>query len=178
MNLWFRMLRVLLAGLFGRRLDPLADSAIMLRVWPTDLDVNLHMNNGRYLTVMDLGRFDLIIRSGLGRVALAERWTPLLGGVIVKYRRPLAPFVRFRLVTRIAGWDEKWIYLEQRFEVGDEVHAIAYLKAVMKSGGHTVTTDEVIRRLGLDLTSPQLPDAVGPWLEADQKLGRIQMAAA
>ena len=31
-----------------------------MRVWPNDLDTNAHMNNGRYLTLMDLGRFDLM----------------------------------------------------------------------------------------------------------------------
>ena len=35
------------------------------RVWPHDLDTSLHMNNGRYWTLMDLGRADLMIRSGL-----------------------------------------------------------------------------------------------------------------
>mgnify|MGYP003290859366 CR=1 FL=1 len=36
----------------------LDDSRVCFRVLPNDCDVNLHMNNGRYWTIMDLGRAD------------------------------------------------------------------------------------------------------------------------
>ncbi len=65
MNLFFRLLRLLLTARWRGRLGPLDESVLKLRVWPVDLDVNLHMNNGRYLSVMDLGRVDVILRTGL-----------------------------------------------------------------------------------------------------------------
>ncbi len=97
MNLLFRVLAVLASTVVGqlragRRLrphDPLATSVLQLRVWPNDLDVNLHMNNGRYLTVMDLGRMDLLVRAGLWGPLLCHRWTALLGGATIRYKRPL-----------------------------------------------------------------------------------------
>ena len=55
MNLILRMIKVLVAALFGQRLGVLDSSILTFRVWPNDLDINLHMNNGRYLTIMDLG---------------------------------------------------------------------------------------------------------------------------
>ena len=78
MNLWFRSLIVLFTVFFRRSLDPLDESVLKFRVWPTDLDVNFHMNNGRYLTIMDLGRVDLMLRTGLGKMALngsGRRWS-------------------------------------------------------------------------------------------------------
>ena len=56
MNLIFRLLRILVWGLVGPRLDPLGRSIVSFRVWPNDLDINIHMNNGRYLTIMDIVR--------------------------------------------------------------------------------------------------------------------------
>ena len=47
------------------RLGPLDESVIHARVLPTDLDLNLHLNNGRALTLMDLGRVDLMLRMGV-----------------------------------------------------------------------------------------------------------------
>ncbi len=65
MNLIFRLLGLLLTTRWRGRLGPLEESVLKLRVWPVDLDVNLHMNNGRYLSVMDLNRVDVILRTGL-----------------------------------------------------------------------------------------------------------------
>jgi len=49
MNLWFRLVWLLVSSRFGPRLEPLADpSRLGFRVWPHDLDTSLHMNNGRY----------------------------------------------------------------------------------------------------------------------------------
>jgi hypothetical protein len=52
MNLILRMIKVLVAALFGQPLGILDSSVLTFRVWPNDLDINLHMNNGRYLTIM------------------------------------------------------------------------------------------------------------------------------
>ena len=43
---------------------------ITTRVWFNDLDINFHMNNGRYMTICDLTRVDLFVRSGLGKLML------------------------------------------------------------------------------------------------------------
>ncbi|WP_375731226.1 thioesterase family protein, partial [Azospirillum sp. B506] len=70
MNLIFRLLAVAVAAIYsawrGRRTGLLEPSTLRFRVWPTDLDLNLHMTNARYFSVMDLGRTDLAIRVGLG----------------------------------------------------------------------------------------------------------------
>ncbi|HEV2566447.1 MAG TPA: hypothetical protein VGU19_15340 [Microvirga sp.] len=66
MNLWLRVLHLIVTSVFRARLDPVRDvSRLTFRVWPHDLDTSLHMNNGRYWTLMDLGRTDMMIRSGL-----------------------------------------------------------------------------------------------------------------
>ena len=66
MNLLLRLALVLFQGRRGPRLGLLDTGSLHMRVWPTDLDVLMHMNNGRYLSLMDLGRVDLLVRSGFG----------------------------------------------------------------------------------------------------------------
>lgn len=171
MNLLLRVLKTLLLGFFGRRIGVLEPSTIRFRVWPNDLDVNMHMNNGRYLTVMDLGRLDLMVRTGLARTALQRRWMPVLGGATIRFRRSLGPFQRFRLHSRLLGWDDKWLFIEQGFETDDgEAAAQALVKAAIVRGGRTVPTAELLAALGVDRASPPLPAYVVDWLAADASL--------
>ena len=88
MNLWFRLLHLLLCSLFRPKLEaPFGVSRLQFRVLPNDLDSNLHMTNGRYWNIFDLGRLDLILRMGLGRVALREKWAPIVGAGTIQFRR-------------------------------------------------------------------------------------------
>jgi len=70
-NLYLRLLRLLLLLPFVRRRSLLDAGRIAFRVWPNDCDINLHLNNGRYLTFMDLGRLQLLAQIGLLRNDLA-----------------------------------------------------------------------------------------------------------
>ncbi|MBI3132768.1 MAG: thioesterase family protein [Acidobacteria bacterium] len=153
MNLLFRLVWLLLTVKFRSRLGILDDSMRRFIVWPNDLDLNLHMNNGRYLTVMDLGRFDLTFRTGLGRLLFQRRWRPVVGGVRITYRRSLDPFQRYELHTRLHAWDAKWVYLEQRFIRNGQVHAEAMVKAIFLGPAGSVPSDVVGAALGLPAES-------------------------
>ena len=148
------LLRTLWKGLtlrFRSPLEPLGTSILAFRVWPNDLDVNVHMNNGRFLSVMDLGRFDLTFRTRLGRAMLRNRWMPLVGGVTIRYRRSLDPFERYELHTRLVGWDAKWVFLEQRFlKQGGALAAEGVVKALFRGKDGNVPVGEVLRQMGYD----------------------------
>lgn len=85
MNLWLRLLLLHLTLARRARIDLLQEVVLDLRVWPTDLDIQRHMNNGRYLSVMDLGRYALMARTGLLGVAAEHRWMPLVRGIDIEY---------------------------------------------------------------------------------------------
>src|SRR4051812_49517605 len=115
MNLIVRLLYVFFASFRRPRLGPRDESVVRLTVLPTDLDVNGHMNNGRYLTLMDLGRADLFLRIGLVAAMRRYRWSGVVASVAVRYRRALDPFRRYELRSRLLCWDERWLFMEQRF---------------------------------------------------------------
>jgi len=164
MVLLFRTLWKALTLRLRPALDPLGISVLAFRVWPNDLDVNVHMNNGRFLSVMDLGRFDLTFRTGLGRAMFRNRWKPLVGGVSMRYRRSLNPFERYELHTRLLGWDAKWVYLEQRFcKRGGELAAEGVVRALFRAKDGNVPMAEVLRQMGYEGPQPELPEAVQSW---------------
>ncbi len=168
MNLWLRCLWVFAAGFFKKRLGLLEESCLSFRVLPNDLDLYLHMNNGRYLTLMDLGRIDLILRSALGRAAQKQGWNPLVGSILMRYRRPLQMWDLFTLKTRILGWDEKWFYIEQRFEKDGELAALGFVKGLFKGPSGVVPIQELLNAAGEAIASPEIPPKVQKWAETER----------
>jgi acyl-CoA thioesterase FadM len=159
----------LASGLLKPRLTMLEDVRVPLRVWPNDLDVNRHMNNSRYLLAMDLGRWDYGLRSGVLQPAFRRRWFPVAGSVTLGFRRPLDPFQRFELVTRLVAWDAKWLWFEQRFEVDGRVHAVGRVKALFRGPRGNVPTADLLEAIGRpELRSPPLPEPIRLWREAEQ----------
>ncbi|WP_084101995.1 thioesterase family protein [Demequina sp. NBRC 110051] len=151
MNLWWRLLWLRLR-LRAHRSEPLSlwDEAVTpFRVVPTDLDVLGHMNNGRYLTLMDLGRLDLMVRSGFWADLQRRAWFPVVAGQTITFRKELRLGTRFDLHTRVIGLDERWGYLEQRFMVGDTVHAHALVRTrFLRRSGGTVDHDDLEAAIG------------------------------
>ena len=169
MNLYIRFWLILLIALTrGRIRNATDESVVTLRVWPNDLDLAGHMNNGRYPTIMDLGRLDLLVRRGLLRPLIRNRWRPLVAACVIRFHRSLGPFVRYELRTRVLCWDDKWFYFEQRFERAGTLYARALVKTVVKSAAGTVRPADLLRILGVDAASPPPPPAVAAWLELDR----------
>ena len=89
MNLYFRLLRVLFGNLFAERLHHADAVTSRFRVMPHDLDAFGHMNNGRYLQIMDVARTDWMAQTGIFSAIRRYRWAPLLGGGFVRFRHSL-----------------------------------------------------------------------------------------
>lgn len=179
MNLWFRLLWLLLATPFRARLQlPQNAGRLHMRVWPNDLDTNLHMNNGRYFTIMDLGRMDMLFRGGATwRIIRKRHWAPLLAATQMRFRLPLDLWQKFVLETKLLCWDEQWFYIEQRFIIdeGDKkgaVAAIALLRGGFYDGqqGRMLKVADMAQTLHMDPQSPPEPDFVREWKEAEDAL--------
>ena len=180
MNLWFRLLWLLVASRFRPRLTPPLDVSILsLIVLPNDLDIYGHMNNGRYLTIMDLGRMDLFVRGGLARAIRGAGWTPVLSAAKIRFRRELRLWRRFRLETRIVFWEDTTFVMEHRVftRIDDGREAIA-TQALMRGGVYDrsarafVPVVELFRRMNVEAASPAITDDVRAFLAAEQALKR------
>lgn len=156
MNLYFRLLIILFSSRWRTVMQPLDTSIITLRVLPNDLDLNRHMNNGRFLTIMDLGRLDLLKRTGTLNLALKNKWMPIVGTAKIDFQRPLKLWQRYELHSRICGWDEKWIYLEQTFYSNEKVIAEGRIKGLLRGRKGNIIPQDIVDNLAPGIASPLL----------------------
>ena len=178
MNLYLRLLLTLLQIWRGPQDAAMLNSSrLRLRVYPNDLDMNGHMNNGRYLTLMDLGRVQLILRTGLMRVVLKRNLAPTLAAAQMRYRMQMLPFQLFDLETRVICWDDKWVYMEQRFIFarGPKAGAVAAIGLVKggfydRSTKTTVPTSDLLHAVGQGIPSPEFPGYIRDWIAAEESL--------
>ena len=134
---------------------------------PNDLDVFLHVNNGVYLTLADLGRTDMMLRADVAGEVRRRGWYPVVAAETIRFRRSLGPWQRFTIVTRVLGWGERSIFIEQRFRTGDEEVARLVVDArFLKRGGGRVSLPELSEVFALPDESPPLPRWVARWAEA------------
>ena len=178
MNLW---LRLFWYALTTWRRAPLAGAEAVGRldfqVLPLDLDLSLHMNNGRYLTLMDLGRLDYLVRTGLWSAVRRHNWTPIASAVAIRYRRELRPFARFRIETRLVSWAEASVVMEQTFILTSGPHAgQVAARGLFKGGIYSraerkfIDTGRLMREIGVTAQSPAPSPEIDAFLKADSAL--------
>src|SRR5215510_13366362 len=95
-----RLIWALIRSQLKPRLGLLDESAVTMRVWPNDLDLNVHMNSGRYISMMDIGRVEILGRTRMLRKVFGRGWRPIVGASTIRYRRSLLPFQRFTVRSR------------------------------------------------------------------------------
>ena len=137
---------------------------VTMRVLPTDLDILGHMNNGVYFSIMDVGRMDLLIRSGMWSKMRAKGYYPVMANETMTFRKSLQPWQKFELESKIVGYDAKATYVEQRFVVDGEIFASAMTRArFLKKSGGTVSMDELADLAGVDVTAMPPPEWISHW---------------
>jgi acyl-CoA thioesterase FadM len=173
MNLWLRLIWMLLGTLWRQRAGVLDTTTMRLRVLPNDLDFNGHVNNGRYLTLADLGRLDFVVRTGLARVAFAQRAIPIVGDAVAKFRKDLKPFEAYELQTRVLGWDDKWTFMEHRFVRHGRVAGVVVMRGLFRGASGPISPAVFQAALGIAVASPPLPDWVLAWHRSCDGLAQV-----
>lgn len=180
MNLWLRALHLIITSFFRPRLDPVRDvSRLSFRVWPHDLDTSLHMNNGRYWTLMDHGRADIMIRSGLWRPILKHGWVPVVNAGQIRFRREMRLFQPFTLETRILTWSEGHVVMEHRLvSKGRDGNPILNAIALVRAGLYDrrekafVPMSRLLAEIGLEAEPREAAPEVEAFLLSEETLKR------
>ncbi|MEJ8826211.1 thioesterase family protein [Variovorax humicola] len=151
MNLILRMLWVWFLSLRRERLPVgVAETRLRLITLPNDLDLNLHMNNGRYLTMADLSRIDLFLRTGLVSVMRKEKWAPIISEHTMIYKRSLRLFQKFEAVMQLTHWDDRCFYMSHQFLVGERVVAEGTSVGVIRGRDGVIAPERVLDRLRVE----------------------------
>jgi acyl-CoA thioesterase FadM len=168
MNLYLRLIWTLLRSWRMPALVPGVWLERRLRVLPNDLDVNGHMNNGRYLTLVDLMLVEYFVRTGFAQAMLRAGWRPMSGGAFVTYRKGLQPMQRYRLRFALAGADATWNYMRFEFLREDgSLCAAGYMKGAAVSKRGLVPNAESYGSMGRAFAPQPLPAPVRHWLAAE-----------
>jgi acyl-CoA thioesterase FadM len=170
MNLWFRLIWMLLMSFCREPVKPFETSVHKMRVWLNDLDFNRHVTNGRYFTMADVGRMDYVLRSGVAKVAFQHQALPIVSEASAKFRKDLRLFQSFEIHSRLVGWDEKWTFMEHRFIAQGRVAGIVIIRGLFMGKRGAVKPTTIAEHLGLSPISPQLPDWVATWSTSCDKL--------
>jgi acyl-CoA thioesterase FadM len=141
-------------------LAPLATSTLNLRVWPNDIDFNLHLNNARVLSVMDYGRIHFLARAGTLTPIVKGRYAPVVGSVWITYRRSLPLWARYQLATRLVCWDERWFYMEQTFTGTQGLVAAGWVKAALLNKSAIVPPQQIMNLVQPGIESPPMPESL------------------
>ncbi|MEM7000073.1 MAG: thioesterase family protein [Pseudomonadota bacterium] len=168
MNLYWRLLLALWSGARAERLPHDALFIKRFRVWPHDLDAFGHMNNGRYLQIMDVARAEWMVRTGVFSEMRKHRWTALLGGGMNRFRRHLKLGQRYEVRTHLICWDQRWFYFEHRFvDAQTRVIAVGFSQAALRDVRGWVGADRVADAVAPGASSPRMPAYLAQWLQAD-----------
>ena len=168
MNLYLRLLWTLLRCWRMPRITTADTLVRQFRVLPNDLDINGHMNNGRYMTVVDLMLIEYFVRSGFARVMLREGWKPMSGGSFISYRRGLRPLQTYELRFRLDACDGHWNYMRFEFLREDgTLCAAGYMKGAAVAREGLVPNTRSYATLGWAFEPGDLPEPVRHWLAAE-----------
>jgi acyl-CoA thioesterase FadM len=166
----YPVLRMGWEALLARRLPPLRADATHVSshvCWPWDIDLWMELNNGRTLTLYDLGRIPLVMRTGLLRVLARHRWGLTVAGSAVRYRRRIRPFDRFTMRSRLIGWDHRFLYAEQSMWRGDTCCGQAVFRLAVTAKTGIVAFPQVVEAFEGGLPKMTLPDWVEAWIAAE-----------
>jgi len=171
MKLYFRLIWLFLTQFRRSPCSMLGPADTQFRVLPNDLDALLHMNNGVYLTMMDVARTDLMLRSrSLGQFR-KQGWYPVIAAETIRFKRSLKLFQRFTIRTRVVGWDEQSIYLEQLFIAKEKLVAKAVVDArFLSKKGDKITPAELLSILEIDFHSVDIPEWVATWIKSNRQM--------
>jgi len=147
--------------------------------WPWDLDFWIELNNGRTLTLYDLGRLPMSKRIGLLDALKDNRWGMSVVGASIRYRRRVVAFDRITMKSRALGWDDKFVYSEQSmWKSNGECASHALYRSAVTGRSGIVPPAQVLAAMGHHGPSPALPPYALAWVEADARRPWPPMADA
>lgn len=151
-----RSLAILAHNPWGRPANPVKPFHFHFRVMPWDCDINIHLTNGRYPQRLDHARTRFFLRIGSGLLFAHKGWRSVLQSQTITFIREIKPFSLVDIESRILYWDQKYMYFEHRFMVGERLHAKCIARAAVIKDGKVRPFDQFLAEVAAyhQLNSP------------------------
>jgi len=148
----------------------LEDTSILkLRAGLTDVDMFMELNNARYFTYMELGRWDFSYRVGFVRLMKKYKWGAAVGGASVRFRRKVPFLSKYTLTTQLICHDGRWFYLLQETHRKGKICSSALMKLGVTSKNGLIPATEVIAHLNREDWGVDIPKWVSAWIETESQ---------
>lgn len=141
--------------------------SINFRAGITDIDLFMELNHARYLSLMEMGRWDFVSRSGLLGIMKKNKWGIAMGAVNIRYRRRIPLFSKFEITSKMICHDGRWVYMLQEFHRDNKICASALIKGAFISKEGLVNAPVVAKIMGQDNWGIEVPEWVNAWIEAE-----------
>jgi len=147
---------------------PLGTSVLTARVMPHQIDYNLHMNNARYLNVLEKARWTLFRDNGWFRHFFNKRLNLVVASLEITFIRELNLFTQYDVHTRILTWDEKYLYFEHRIMVKGKMVGHALVKMAGLRKGKRAFSAEICDTVGIDFNDAGAHTVTDHWTAMTQ----------
>ena len=164
---FLKLSATLIRASFRTKLNIEDKSILKLRAGLTDIDMFMELNNARYFTYMELGRWDFSYRVGFVSLMKRHKWGIAIGGASVRYRRRIPFLSKFTLTTQLICHDGRWFYFLQEIHRENKICFSALMKAGVTSKSGLVPASEVIKSMGRENWNPDIPPWVSAWIDAE-----------
>ena len=172
MNLYFRLVLLYFLSWFKPRVSFIDLVSSNKWVLLNDIDIFNHMNNGRYFTIADLARAEILVRSGMWQQLKKRKMVPIMAGETVQFRKPLPTFARYQVNTRTIGWDDKFFYVEHEFTSKKGVHALMIIKVrvIAKNSDDRMKPIDIIKLVDdRELPEEKMDQVIRHWNESSHE---------
>src|SRR5690554_1878505 len=169
-----KMVAFSLKELSKSKLDPLEVNVLEGRAWPWLCDYQRHINNARYLDLMDYGRTQFFLRSGLLKTLAKLNLGGVAAATQIVYRRPINLMESYRLETRLIGWDDRWYLHEHHFKLADgSIAAHAFVRSMLRGSAGAVNIGDVFADRGIQLEQPEWSEELEAFLRSSADAARL-----
>jgi len=166
---YHKVIITLLKAKYKPKIDLEDTTTIECRAGLFDIDMYMELNNARYLSFMELGRWDFAVRTGFGDMMKKNKWGIAVGGISKRYRRRIPFLSRFSLTTKLLCHDGRWFYFLQETIRNKKICSSAIIKIGVVSKQGLVEANEVIKHMDREDWGHEIPDWVAAWISAESQ---------
>ncbi|MDR9830619.1 acyl-CoA thioesterase [Vibrio sp. FNV 38] len=165
---FFRLAKTVLTAQKQPKMSYSQPDEISFYCHPWDIDLFGEMNNGRILTLYDLGRTAMGVKCGLMKTLKRQRWGLVVAGSSVRYRKRVKMFDKVTMRTQCVATDDKWFYLEQSMWVKGDPCSSVLIRAAVTSKNGIIPPSDVAGASDAESIDMTMPKWVKEWIDSEQ----------
>lgn len=165
---FIRLFKAYIDSKFSNKVNIADETALVFRAGFFDIDPYFEINNGRYQTLADIGRFNHGFRTGFFEIAKQNKIYFTVAGASVKYRYRISFGEKFTMTTKIIFIDDKWTYYLHNFIVKSKIKSTVLARTGVVKNGKLLNTERVSDYFKINIPDLDLPNWVADWIKSDE----------